>query len=62
LAPLPLLIELAWDDPSFEMPLPVQIGDVRRLVAMPGGHAEFRVDPGTAVVIDPDNEVLTRAP
>ena len=55
-------IELAWNDPAFEMPLPVEIGDRRRLVAMPGGRAEFRVDPGTEVVVDPDNEVLVTAP
>jgi len=52
-------IEIEWNDPSFEMPLPVQIGDRRRLVAMSGGRAEFRVDAGTEVVVDPDREVLT---
>ena len=52
-------IELEWNDPSFEMPLPVRVGDRRRLVAMPEGRAEFRVDIGTEVVVDPDNEVLT---
>jgi aminopeptidase N len=55
-------IELEWNDPSFEMPLPVKIGDRRQLVAMPGGRAEFKVDTGTEVVIDPDREVLTAAP
>jgi aminopeptidase N len=55
-------IDLVWDDPAFEMPLPVQIGDRRRLVAMPGGRARFRVDRGTEVVVDPDREVLTAAP
>ncbi len=55
-------IELVWDDPAFEMPLPVQIGDRRRLVAMPGGRARFRVDRGTEVVVDPDREVLTASP
>ena len=54
-------IELEWNDPSFEMPLPVQIGDRRRLVAMPGGRAEFQVDAGIEVVVDPDREVLTAA-
>ena len=52
-------IELEWNDPGFEMPLPVQIGDRRRLVAMPGGRAAFRVDAGAEVVVDPDREVLT---
>jgi len=52
-------IEIEWNDPGFEMPLPVQIGDRRRLVAMPGGRAAFRVDAGAEVVVDPDREVLT---
>jgi len=52
-------VEIEWDDPTFEMPLPVQIGDKRKLVAMPGGRAEFRVDSGVAVTVDPDKEVLT---
>ena len=52
-------IEIAWNDPTFEMPLPVQIGDKRQLVAMPGGRAEFTVDAGTEVVVDPNREVLT---
>ena len=52
-------IELEWNDPSFEMPLPVQIGGKRTLVAMPGGRAEFRVDADVDVIIDPDRELLT---
>jgi aminopeptidase N len=54
-------IEIAWSDPSFEMPLPVRIGDRREVVAMPAGRAELQVDPGTAVVVDPDREVLAVA-
>jgi aminopeptidase N len=54
-------VELGWNDPAFEMPLPVRIGDRKRLVDMPGGRAELRVDPGVEVVIDPDREVLTAA-
>ena len=53
------LIELEWNDPSFEMPLPVRIGDRKERVPMPGGRAEFTVDAGAAVVVDPDREVLT---
>jgi len=52
-------VEIKWNDPSFEMPLPVQIGGRRRLVAMPGGRAEFQVDAGTEVVVDPNHEILT---
>lgn len=52
-------VAIEWDDPAFEMPLPVQIGDKRKLVSMPGGRAEFKVAPGVEVVVDPDREVLT---
>jgi aminopeptidase N len=52
-------VVIEWDDPNFEMPLPVQIGDKRKLVSMPGGRAEFKVNPGVEVVVDPDREVLT---
>jgi len=51
-------IELEWDDPGFEMPLPVRVGNSRRMVAMPQGQAAFEVDPGTEVAVDPRNEVL----
>ena len=54
-------IEIEWNDPSFEMPLPVEVGGQRRLIAMPGGRAEFQVDAGTEVAVDPDSEVLTAA-
>ena len=52
-------VVILWDDPAFEMPLPVRIGDKRKLVSMPGGRAEFKVSPGVEVVVDPDREVLT---
>lgn len=53
------LVVIEWDDAGFEMPLPVAVGDRRRLVAMPDGRAEIRVPSGTPVVVDPDREVLT---
>jgi aminopeptidase N len=52
-------IELEWDDPSFEMPLPVWVGSTRRVVGMPGGRAAFDVEPGTEIRVDPQKEVLT---
>jgi len=55
-------VEIEWDDPSFEMPLPVQIGDRRRLIDMTGGRASLEVDPSSEVVIDPNHEVLTAEP
>jgi len=52
-------VEITWDDRSFEMPLPVRIGDRKELVPMRGGQAELRIEPGTPVAVDPDLEVLT---
>jgi len=52
-------VAIAWDDPAFEMPLPVRIGDSIELIAMPGGRTELVIDPQTEVVIDPRREVLS---
>jgi hypothetical protein len=49
---------IRWDDPTFEMPLPVAIDGERHLVPMPGGGAELAVEPGAEVVVDPGREVL----
>jgi aminopeptidase N len=51
-------IAISWDDPSFEMPLPVEIDGEHRLVAMPGGRAELTVPAGADVVVDARREVL----
>ncbi len=55
-------LEITWDDASFEMPLPVNIGGRRRLIDMTGGRASLEVDSGTKVVIDPNHEILTAEP
>ena len=47
-----------WDEPSFEMPLPVSIDGRREILAMPGGRGEMSFDPGSEVVVDPEREVL----
>jgi aminopeptidase N len=51
-------VGIGWDDPAFEMPLPVLVAGERRLVEMPGGRAELTVAPGAEVVVDPRHEVL----
>jgi aminopeptidase N len=51
-------VELAWDDPAFELPLPVRVAGEDRRLEMPGGRASFTVAPGTPVEIDPDGRVL----
>jgi aminopeptidase N len=51
-------VHLSWDEPGFEMPLPVRVdGDVRR-VEMSGGSALIEVAPGQQVEIDPEGWVL----
>ena len=51
-------VEIKWNDPSFEMPLPVEIDGERRLVKMQGGRAEIEVARGAIVSVDPNREVL----
>jgi aminopeptidase N len=46
-------VELFWDDPRFELPLPVVVGGEARRVEMTGGRADFAVDRGVTVEIDP---------
>ena len=52
------LISLAWDDPAFELPLPVTVGTDRRRIDMPDGRALFAVPAGTGVAVDPEGRVL----
>ncbi len=51
-------ITLSWDDPAFELPLPVTVGGVARRIDMPSGRAAFRVPAGAAVEVDPRGLVL----
>jgi aminopeptidase N len=53
-------VEIRWDDPGFEMPLPVAVDGERRLVEMPGGRAELTVARSAEVVVDPRREVLAQ--
>ena len=46
-------IELAWDEPAFELPLPVAIAGEERRVEMPGGRARLEVAAGAEVAVDP---------
>jgi hypothetical protein len=56
------VVVIEWNDPSFEMPLPVTVGGTRELVAMPGGRAKLSIEPGVEIVVDPDREILTAEP
>ena len=53
-------IALAWDDPAFELPLPVEVGGEARRIEMPGGRASFEVDAGAPVAVDPGGRIYAR--
>jgi len=52
------LVQLSWDEPGFEMPLPVRVGEEIRRVEMPGGMAEFVLSSSQQVEVDPEGWVL----
>lgn len=54
-------IELAWDEPAFELALPVAVAGEARRVEMPGGRASLEVPAGAEVAIDPDGRILAAA-
>lgn len=45
--------DFAWDDPAFELPLPLEVAGERRRLAMPGGRGTLEVEAGTPVAVDP---------
>jgi aminopeptidase N len=51
-------VEIVWDDPDFELPLPVAVAGEPQRIEMPGGRASFLVERGTNVVVDPLGQVL----
>jgi aminopeptidase N len=51
-------VEIVWDDPGFELPLPIRVGGVERRLDMSGGRGSFLVEAGTEVEVDPDGRVL----
>lgn len=55
-------VTVAWEDPGFEMPLPVAVGGETRRLEMPGGKAQFEVATGAAVAVDPQGWVLAETP
>ena len=55
-------VTLRWEDPSFEMPLPVAIGGESRRLEMTGGQESFEVATGTVVEVDPQGWVLSERP
>ena len=51
-------VEIVWDDPDFELPLPVAVAGEPQRIEMPGGRASFLVERGTSVEVDPLGQVL----
>nr|WP_246347686.1 M1 family metallopeptidase [Brevundimonas variabilis] len=50
---------LAWSGAAaFPMPVTVEVDGERRQVPMTGGRGEIRLEPGSHILIDPDNAVL----
>jgi aminopeptidase N len=46
-------LDFAWDDPAFELPLPLEVAGERRRLPMPGGRGTLEVEAGTLVAVDP---------
>jgi hypothetical protein len=49
---------VTWDDPAFELTLPVMVDGIESRLEMAGGRGELMIDPGTSVKIDPKGRVL----
>ncbi len=52
------LVHLSWDQPGFEMPLPVGMGGEILRIEMSGGTADLVLPPLQPLVVDPDGWVL----
>ncbi len=55
-------VEIIWDDPAFELPLPIRVGSEDLRLDMPGGRGTILVETGTEVEVDPDGRVLSEPP
>ncbi len=53
-------ITITWDDPDFEMPLPVWLAGEEQRIEMVGGGASFWVKRSTTVEVDPLGQVLAK--
>jgi len=54
-------VEIVWSDPSFVMPVEVEVGGERRRVEMANGRGSFVVPAGTVVDVDPDGWILAES-
>ena len=52
------LVQITWDDRSFEMPLPVTVAGEELRLQMSGGRGKLLVEPGAIVEIDARGRIL----
>jgi hypothetical protein len=52
------LLVLAWDDPVFQLPVPVRVGTALQRVEMPAGRGSLPVPAGAEVAVDPEGWLL----
>lgn len=53
-------IDFAWDDPAFQLPLPVDVAGEAHRVPMPGGRGSLEVAAGAEVAVDPAGRVYVK--
>jgi len=53
-------VDLAWDDPAFQLPLPVEVDGETLRVPMPHGRGEIEVAAGAEVAVDPDGRIYAK--
>ena len=51
-------VDFAWDDPAFQLPLPVEVAGEGARVPMPGGRGTLEVAAGAEVAVDPDSRIF----
>jgi aminopeptidase N len=52
------LLRLGWDDPVFQLPIPVRVGEETHRVDMAGGQGSLRVPRGAEARVDPEGWLL----
>ena len=52
---------LSWNDPAFQLPLPVRVGGRAVRLQMSGGRGEVFIPHGAKLSVDPDGWILARA-
>ena len=53
-------IDFTWDDPAFQLPLPVNLAGEATRVPMPNGRGANEVAAGAEVEVDPDGRIYSK--